>query len=462
MLSESSVSIFLDAFPELPQDRSIMTEVSLKATVGKQPGMKSRASQPLLVLAIWPISRLSPCSRNPRVHSEAQVAQIADSILEFGFNNPLLVSPEGEIIAGEARLQAAVKAGLIEVPVLILPHLSENQKRAYRLADNKLALYATWDFEKLQIELQYLAEQNFRLPLTGFDDKELREIIARQPPLPGADPDAVPELQSTPVSRLGDIWTLGKHLVLCGDGTRPEELARLLKGDLCSLIFTDLPYSANYISKGRNKMKMANDNLGVDFGPFLRAACEAMLAVSQGAIYICMSSDQLHHLRSAFCAAGGHWSTYIVWVKNTFTLGRSNYQRQYEPILYGWPEGAGHYWCGARNQGDVWQIVKPWRNDLHPTMKPVELVARAVSNSSRTGDVVFDPFAGSGATLIASENLGRRARLIEIDPRYVDVIVERWRKYTGGEAHLAGDGRSFETIARERNLSLVETAKHRG
>lgn len=250
--------------------------------------------------------------------------------------------------------------------------------------------------------------------------------------------------------------------MLCGDGTRPEDLTRLLKTDICSLIFTDLPYGANYIGKGKNKLTLANDNLGADFGPFMRSACDAMLAVSHGAIYICMSSEHLHQLRSEFCAAGGHWSTYIIWAKNTFTLGRSDYQRQYEPILYGWPEGQKHSWCGDRNQGDVWQIAKPWRNDVHPTMKPIELVERAVSNSSRRGDVVLDPFAGSGSTMIACEKLGRRSRLIEIDPRYSDVIVERWQNHTGGEAHLDGDGRSFEAIAQERILGLVESGDHHG
>ncbi len=438
-------------------------DIGIETPAGEQPAKNSGAPQPILVLAMWLTSRLIPYARNPRLHPDAQVTLIADSITEFGFNNPILVTPEGEIIAGEARLQAAVKAGLTEVPVIILSHLSEAQKRAYRLADNRLPLYATWDIDKLQLELQYLADQSFALPLTGFNEKELQEIITRQTPLPPADPDAVPELQSKPVSRPGDLWILGDHLLLCGDGTRPEELARVLKADVCSLIFTDPPYSVNYTGKGRSKMRLVNDNLGEDFGAFLRSACDAMLAVCQGAIYICMSGQHLHDLYSAFCSAGGHWSTYIIWQKNTFTLGRSDYQRQYEPILYGWPEDVvGHYWCGDRDQGDVWQIVKPWRNDMHPTMKPVALVERAVSNSSKTGDVVLDPFGGSGSTLIACENLGRRARLVEIDPRYVDVIVERWRKYTGGEAHLEGDGRSFETIARERNLSIVETADHHG
>ena len=203
-------------------------------------------------------------------------------------------------------------------------------------------------------------------------------------------------------------------------------------------------------------MKLANDNLGGGFGAFLRSACDAMLAVSQGPVYICMSSSELPRLHSAFCDAGGHWSTWIVWAKNTFTLGRSDYQRQYEPILYGWREGAKHYWCGDRSQSDVWLVDKPVRNDLHPTMKPVELIGRALRNSSRPGDVVLDPFGGAGSTLVSCENLGRKARLIEIDPRYVDVSVRRWQDYTGSKAFLDGDGRSFAEIATERRASLPD------
>jgi DNA modification methylase len=186
-------------------------------------------------------------------------------------------------------------------------------------------------------------------------------------------------------------------------------------------------------------LTLANDNLGAAFEEFLKRACEAMLTVSQGPLYICMSSSELHRLHAAFAGAGGHWSTYVIWAKNTFTLGRSDYQRQYEPILYGWKEGHPHCWCGARNQGDVWLIDKPHRNDVHPTMKPVQLVERALENSSRPGGVVLDPFAGSGSTLIACERLGRRARLIEIDPRYADVILRRWQDFTGKPARVLSE-----------------------
>ena len=205
----------------------------------------------------------------------------------------------------------------------------------------------------------------------------------------------------------------------------------------------------NYAKTAKDKLRgknrpILNDNLGADFGAFLTDACRNILAVTKGAVYIAMSSSELDTLQTAFRSAGGKWSTFIIWAKNTFTLGRADYQRQYEPILYGWRDGADHYWCGDRDQGDVWQIRKPQKNDLHPTMKPVELVERAVRNSSKTRDIVLDPFGGSGSTVIACEKSGRRARLIELDPKYVDVIVRRWQEFSGGEATRLGDGVTFD------------------
>ncbi len=213
------------------------------------------------------------------------------------------------------------------------------------------------------------------------------------------------------------------------------------------MVFTDPPYNVDYGNTPKDKMRgkgrtILNDNLGGDFFAFLLAALTNLLAVTKGACYVCMSSGELDTLQKAFREAGGKWSTFIIWAKNTFTLGRSDYQRQYEPILYGWPEGSDHFWCGARNQGDVWFFNKPVKNDLHPTMKPVELVERAVRNSSKSRDVVLDPFGGSGSTLIACEKAGRQARLMELDPRYVDVIVRRWVEYSGEEAVLEGAAKS--------------------
>jgi DNA modification methylase len=389
----------------------------------------------------WPIAKLVPYARNARTHSEEQVAQIAASIVEFGFANPILAGSDGVIVAGHGRLAAAQKLGLESVPVVVLDHLTPTQRRALIIADNRIAENAGWDDAMLRIELQSLQEDGFNIDITGFDPDALAEIMAGEETMVegNTDEDAVPDLNETPISRAGDVWLLGAHRLLCGDSTDATSYAVLMADEKAAMVFTDPPYGVNYANSAKDKMRgthrpILNDNLGKDFEPFLQAALTPMLAYCAGATYIAMSSSELDTLQSAFRAAGGKWSTFIIWAKNTFTLGRADYQRQYEPILYGWPEGQTHHWCGDRDQGDVWHIKKPQKNDLHPTMKPVELVERAIRNSSRPGDIVLDPFGGSGTTLIAAEKSGRKARLIELDPKYVDVIVRRWEAFTGQTA----------------------------
>ena len=404
---------------------------------------------PNLEFALWPVERLQAYAQNARQHPGWQIDQIAASIDTLGFNNPVLAAPDGEIIAGHGRFLAALKLGLTTVPVIIIAHLSEANKRAFRIADNQLALNATWDLDMLSRELEALAEEKFDLNLLGFSEEQLRELVD-EVSSGLTDEDEIPELQAEAVTRTGDVWNCGEHRVGCGDGTDPQDVGRLLEGGSCDMIFTDPPYNVDYTGKGAQKMKLANDNLGDRFDDFLGSACRSMLAVCRGAIYICMSSGELHRLKPAFCAAGGHWSTFIIWKKHLFTLGRSDYQRQYEPILYGWAEGINHYWCGSRDQGDVWEVDRPVRNDAHPTMKPVELVERAIANSSQQDSIVFDPFAGAGSTLIAATKLRRRARLIEIDPHYVDTTVRRWQQYTGEQAVLHESGVSFNEVALQR------------
>ncbi|MGH7857801.1 MAG: site-specific DNA-methyltransferase, partial [Candidatus Binatia bacterium] len=381
-----------------------------------------------LKIELRPIEALLPYARNPRLHSEAQIAQIAASMVEFGWTNPVLVDGRNGVIAGHGRLLAARKLGLTQVPVVELAHLSETQKRAYVIADNRLAEAASWDEELLRIELAELQQADFDLALTGFDPDELAKLLdGEEPDHAGlTDDDEAPEPGEQPVSQPGDLWLVGEHRLLCGDATRAADYALLLNEELVDMVFTDPPYGVNYANSAKDKLRgkhrpILNDNLGEAFGAFLLAACTHMLAVTKGALYIAMSSSELDTLQAAFRAAGGHWSTFVIWAKHTFTLGRADYQRQYEPILYGWKDGHDRYWCGARDQGDVWFLKKPARNDLHPTMKPVELVERAIRNSSKTRDLVLDPFGGSGTTLIACEKTGRRARLIELDPKYCDV-----------------------------------------
>lgn len=402
----------------------------------------------------WPTAKLLPYARNARTHSDEQVAQIAASIAEFGFTNPILAGSDGVIVAGHGRLAAAHKLGLEQVPVVVLEHLSPTQRRALVIADNRIAENAGWDDAMLRVELAALQDDDFDLSLTGFDADALAELMADGDGDSNCetDDDDVPELAETPVSRPGDVWLLGGHRLLCGDATLTESYEQLLGGMPVDMVFTDPPYNVNYANSAKDKMRgkdraILNDNLGDGFYDFLLAALTPTIASCRGGIYVAMSSSELDALQSAFRAAGGKWSTFIIWAKNTFTLGRSDYQRQYEPILYGWPEGATRHWCGDRDQSDVWQIKKPHRNDLHPTMKPVELVERAIRNSSRPGNVVLDPFGGSGTTLIAAEKSGRLARLIELDPKYVDVIVRRWQEWTGKQATREADGVAFDDQA---------------
>ena len=401
----------------------------------------------------WPTGKLIDYARNPRKNDHA-VDQMAGVIQEYGFRIPCVARSDGLLVDGHLRLKAARKLGLATVPVVLADDLTETQIKAFRLLANRSATWADWDDELLGLEFAELKESGFDLELTGFSAAEWDALIAGEETTNEGltDEDAAPEVVETPVSTPGDLWLLGEHRLLCGDSTDGDSFAALMAGEKAAMVFTDPPYGVNYANSAKDKMRgkhrpILNDNLGENFGPFLKAALSPMLAHCEGAIYISMSSSELDTLQSAFRAAGGKWSTFIIWAKNTFTLGRADYQRQYEPILYGWRDGTDHYWCGARDQGDVWQIKKPQKNDLHPTMKPVELVERAVRNSSKSRDIVLDPFGGSGSTLIACEKSGRRARLIELDPKYVDVIVRRWQDWTGKGAVRAKDGVSFDHLS---------------
>jgi DNA modification methylase len=405
-----------------------------------------------LLVQLWPIDKLLPYVRNARTHSDEQIAQVAASIVEFGWTNPILIGADGVIIAGHARLAAARKLNLTQVPVIVLEHLSETQRRALVLADNKLALNAGWDVEMLRCELQALEEDGFDLELVGFTDDELEEYLRDPEEIHSGltDEDAVPAEETHAVTALGDVWVLGEHRLLCGDALPGDATRTVLAGGLADMVFTDPPYNVDYEGKTARKLKIDNDTLGRKFYGFLHEACVNLLAVTKGAIYICMSSSELHTLHQAFTDAGGHWSTFVIWAKHHFTLGRSDYQRQYEPLLYGWKEGVDHFWCGARDQGDIWLIKRPASSQEHPTMKPVELVERAIRNSSKTRDTILDTFAGSGSTLIACEKTGRQARLIEIDPKYCDVIIRRWQDFTGRIATLEATGRTFVEVTLER------------
>ena len=403
---------------------------------------------------LWPIDRLKPHPDNPRSHPEAQIAQLAKSIETFGFTHPVIADENDYILAGHGKVLGARSARLTEVPVIVIPDLTETEKLLYMVADNQLAFNSDWN-EKLQGLIADLEKRVGNLDLTGFRPQQIDQILADLAPEQESwiDEDQIPETKSS-ITMPGDLWILGRHRLLCGDAKYPESYQRLLEGTAAAMTFGDAPYNINYSQRrrGAGVIKIANDNLGAEFGEFLESVCEQVLRVTQGAVYICMGSSELHTLYQAFKAAGGHWSTFIIWVKDGFTLGRSDLQRQYECILYGWKSGQDHYWCGARDESDVWQVAKPKRNRLHPTAKPVALVERAIRNSSKRGELVLDPFGGSGSTLIAAEKSGRRAAMMELEPKYVDVMIQRWEAYTQQKAKLESDGRSYAAVTAERSL----------
>lgn len=402
----------------------------------------------------WPIERLIPYAENARTHSQKQIWQIARSMRDHGMINPILVDQHGNVIAGHGRILAAQFLNLAQLPVIVLDHLNEAQVRALRIADNKIAENARWDDQKLNAELAALLEEKIDLTALGFDDRELQRVLKELESQTGlVDADAAPGLPQQAITMLGDLWALGQHRLLCADSTVASNLVTVLEHRQVDMIYADLPYNVAYAGSPRSSKtgpRRPIDNLGADFEKFLYDSCVAMLAVAGGAIYISMSSSELHTLYKAFTDAGGHWSTYIIWVKDTFTLGRSSYQRQYEPMLFGWKEGGAHYFCGERNLADVWFIDKPRVSELHPTTKPVQLIELAILHSSKGGELVLDPFAGSGSTLIACQKTSRRAGLIELDPRYVDVAILRWQAFSGQQATLVSTAQTFEEVSRER------------
>ena len=408
-------------------------------------------------IELWPIDHLRPYERNPRTHSEAQVDQIAASMVEFGWTNPILIDENAGILAGHGRLLAARKLGLAEVPVIRFEHLSEAQKRAYLIADNQLALQAGWDEELLAEELAWLRDERFDLDLVGFDATELERLLAiadgetasrrRRGRGPGAAGGAGQQAGRPLGPRQPSPALRRRH----GAGRRRAGARRPARGH--DVLRPAIQRRLRQLAQGQAPRQAPPDperrsRVRVRDVPARRLHQHPRCHQRRGVRL--HEHSELHTLQRAFAAAGGKWSTFVIWAKNTFTLGRADYQRQYEPILYGWKDGADHYWCGARDQGDVWFFDKPVRNDLHPTMKPVALVERAIRNSSKTRDIVLDPFGGSGSTLIACEKTGRQARLIELDPKYVDTIILRWQEFSGGSAVLDGDGRSFEDIAVSR------------
>ena len=390
---------------------------------------------------------LIPYVNNSRTHSDEQVTQIASSIKEFGFTNPILTDGEGGIIAGHGRLMAAKKLGLDEVPTIVLDGLTEAQKKAYVIADNQLATNAGWDLGALKIEVERLTELDFDLDLLGFDDDFLAGLLEEEPEEGLTDEDDVPEVPETPVTVGGDVWILGNHRLMCGDSTSIDAVEKLMDGNKADMVFTDPPYGVEYQGIKNDDEAGLPDLLDQAFANYFS------VSKSGASIYVFHADRTGHIFREAFNKYF-HFSSMIIWTKNSLTLSQTDYQSQHEPCLYGWMNNGSHSWYSDRKQTSIWRFDKE-RFEGHTTPKPVELVCYAINNSSKGGDTILDLFGGSGSTMIASEKIGRSSRLMELDPKYCDVIIKRWQDFTGKEA-VHENGHTFNSLS--KNIDIGEVA----
>lgn len=396
-----------------------------------------------------PVSDLIPFARNSRTHSDEQVAQIAASIREFGWTNPLLIDEQGGVIAGHGRLLAARKLGQAEVPCIPLEGLTDAQKRALVIADNKLALNAGWDAELLSSEIAGLGEDGFDLSLLGFSEDELAGLLVEK--TEGlTDPDDVPEPPADPVSKLGDVWLLGKHRIVCGDSTDADTVAKCLNGVSPHLMVTDPPYGVEYDADWRNHTgdegrtgravgKVLNDD---------KADWRESWALFPGDVaYVWHAGVHAGSVADSLTACGLSIRSQIIWAKQQFAIGRGDYHWQHEPCWYAVRKGAVGHYAGGRKQSTLWEIPKPQKSETgHSTQKPVECMKRPIENNSSAGQAVYEPFSGSGTTIIAGEMTGRSIHAIELNPAYVDVAVTRWQEFTGQNATLEATGEEFDAL----------------
>lgn len=408
------------------------------------------------------VSRLIPYANNARTHSDAQVAQIAASIKEFGFLSPIIISGDDTIICGHGRFYAALKLGLKKVPCIREEYLTEAQRKAYVIADNKLSLNAGWDEELLAVELSDLQDEAFDLSLTGFSDEELADLL-RTDDAVDDDFDVDDELEKPVFSKSGDLWILGRHRLLVGDSTKDEDMDILMNGEKANLVVTDPPYNVDYEGSAG---KIKNDHMENDrFHDFLLDAFRNMHRVmaDDASIYVFHADTEGLNFRSAFREAGFYLSGCCIWKKPSLVLGRSPYQWQHEPVLYGWKEKGKHRWFTGRKETTIWEFDKSKRNAEHPTMKPIPLLCYPIQNSSMTGTIVLDPFGGSGSTLIACEETERRCFTMELDEKFADVIVNRYYQYSSeyrkdgkaGDVKLIRDGHEYTY---QEALSMMEGA----
>jgi len=399
-----------------------------------------------------PVSDLIPYASNSRTHSDEQVAQIAASIREFGFNNPVLIDEDGGIIAGHGRVMAARKLGLSEVPTITLAHLTPSQRKAYIIADNKLALNAGWDMDLLAIEMTGLEQEGFDLSLIGFSEMELADIFAEK--TEGlTDPDEVPETPDNPVTQPGDVWILGKHRLMCGDSTVATDVEKLLSGVEPHLMVTDPPYGVEYDANWRNEAmrsdgtadggravgKVSNDD-NADWS-------EAWALFPGDVAYVWHAGNKAHIVAESLERCNLNIRAQIIWAKNNIVIGRGDYHPKHEPCWYAVRKNKKGHYCGGRKQSTVWDIDKPMKSETgHSTQKPVECMKRPIENNSSPGQAVYEPFSGSGTTIIAGEMTSRAIHAMELSPAYVDVAVKRWQDFTGEQAKLEESGELFPSI----------------
>lgn len=382
-------------------------------------------------LQLVPLDKLVPYQNNARTHSPEQINKLRSSLREFGFINPVIIDRDYGIIAGHGRAIAAREEGINEVPCVFADHLTEAQKKAYIIADNRMALDAGWDEELLRIEIEELQGMDFDPLLTGFDEKELSKLFDDGKEAKDDDFDVDAELQKPTLSKAGDVWTLGRHRLVCGDSTKPETYEVLMDGRKANLVVTDPPYNVDY--KG-TAGKIKNDNMASEkFFDFLFDAfsCMEKVMADDASIYVFHADTEGLNFRKAFDAAGFYLSGCCIWKKPSLVLGRSPYQWQHEPVLYGWKKNGKHQWYSDRKQTTIWEFEKSKKNGEHPTMKPIPLLCYPITNSSMSNTLVLDPFGGSGSTLIACEQTDRSCATIELDEKFCDVIVNRYIELVG-------------------------------
>ena len=383
------------------------------------------------------IHKLIPYVNNARTHNVQQINKLRSSLREFGFINPVIIDRDFNVIAGHGRIMAAKEEGINEVPCVFVDYLTEAQKKAYILADNRMAMDAGWDEELLKVEIEALQAEDFDLSLTGFDESELSGFFDTADDAKADDFDVDADREKPPVTKSGDLWLRGNHRLLCGDSTKAETYEMLMNGKKANLVVTDPPYNVNYQGTAG---KIKNDNLENDkFYQFLFDAftCMEKAMADDASIYVFHADTEGLNFRKAFADAGFYLSGTCIWKKQSLVLGRSPYQWQHEPCLFGWKKNGKHQWYSDRKQTTIWEFDKPKKNGDHPTMKPVPLIAYPIKNSSMSNCIVLDPFGGSGSTLIACEQTNRICHTIELDEKYCDVIIKRYIEQVGTSENVS-------------------------